>query len=393
MKNKKILLAVCGSIAFYKAFEILSTLKKEGFDVYVTLSDGAMNFVDYKAFDALCDHPVLCSKTEDWHKKLSHIEYSKIDLVLIAPASVNTINKLANGICDNVFMQTLIAASRSKYIIAPAANHRMLEHFSTQNSIEKLKEIGAVIIEPEYKVLACKEEGKGGLADVSKILYTIKREFFKDEFYKNKNVIITGGPTIEKIDDVRGITNFSSGKMAKALADAFYFAGANVTLITSVNFDVPYKTIKFETTIGLQSAISSVKINKDDIFIMSAAVNDYVPKYKSRGKLKKDDIGGVWNLKLTQNFDLLSDFALEFPDVKKVGFKLESDEDSAIDSAKEMLINKHLDAVCLNILNDNVKIGGDMNEIYFITREMNKKIKLNSKEKIAVDIMRLIKSL
>lgn len=393
MKNKKILLAICGSIAFYKAFEILSTLKKEGFDVYVALSDGALKFVDYKAFEALSEHPVLCSKTEDWQKGISHIEYSKIDLILIAPASVNTINKLANGICDNVFMQTLIAASRSKYIIAPAANHRMLEHFSTQNSFDKLKEVGAVIIEPENKILACKEEGKGALANLSTILYSLKREFYKDDFYKNKNVVITGGPTIEKIDDVRGITNFSSGKMAKALADAFYFAGANVTLITSINFDTPYKIIKFETTIGLQSAISSVKLRKNDIFIMNAAVNDYVPKFKSRGKIKKEDIGGLWNLKLTQNIDLLADFALEFPNVKKIGFKLESDEENALKSAKEMLINKHLDAVCLNILSDNVKIGGDASEIYFITREVNKKIKLSSKQNIAFDIVKMVKSL
>lgn len=139
MTRKKILLAVCGSISFYKAFEILSELKKENFDVYVALSEGVLKFVDYHAFDALCEHPVLCSKTEDWQEGLNHIEYAKMDLILVAPASVNTINKLAWGVCDNIFLQTLIA-SDAKILIAPAANEKMLTNPITKNCIHILKE-------------------------------------------------------------------------------------------------------------------------------------------------------------------------------------------------------------------------------------------------------------
>ena len=135
LKNKKILLAVCGSIAFYKAYEILSLLKKQGADVYVALSDGALKFCSIAGFEALSAHRVLSSTSEDWQAGVNHIAYAKMDLVLIAPASVNTINKLASGVCDNVFMQTLIAASAVPLVIAPAANNKMISHFATQNSL------------------------------------------------------------------------------------------------------------------------------------------------------------------------------------------------------------------------------------------------------------------
>ena len=213
LKNKKILLAVCGSIAFYKAFEILSLLKKQGADVYVALSDGALEFCSVSGFEALSEHKILSSQTQNWQDGVNHIAYSKMDLVLIAPASVNTINKLTAGICDNVFIQTLIAASHVPLVVAPAANNNMIEHFATQNSLEILKKNGALVVEPVLKTLACGDVGKGGLASPEVIVEAAIKRLSKPLF-AGKKVVITGGATTEKIDDVRAITNFSSGKMA-----------------------------------------------------------------------------------------------------------------------------------------------------------------------------------
>lgn len=391
MTRKKILLAVCGSISFYKAFEILSELKKENFDVYVALSEGVLKFVDYHAFDALCEHPVLCSKTEDWQEGLNHIEYAKMDLILVAPASVNTINKLAWGVCDNIFLQTLIA-SDAKMLIAPAANEKMLTNPITKNCIHILKEKRKVeFIEPVVKKLACGDVAKGGLADINTIIYAVKRAVTADNFYENKMVVITGGPTIEKIDDVRAITNLSSGKMGRALADAFYMLGADVTLISSVDFSVPYKLIKFDSSIGLKSALDSIRFKENSLLVMAAAVSDYTPRSRYKGKLKKEELGDLWTLRLGINNDILS--SIESKKLKKIGFKMESDQETALMSAKKTLIIKHLDAVCLNILDSVVKFGSDDTKITFITKNSEIKLKQAPKSELAMQIAELAKSL
>ena len=392
MAKKKVLLAVCGSISFYKSFEILSRLKKENFDVYVMLSEGALKFVNYKAYEALCDHPVLCSQTEDWQEGVNHIEYAKVDLVLIAPASVNTINKLAWGVCDNVFMQTLIA-TKAQLVIAPAANTKMLENPITKNCIEILQnKTNAILIDPVEKTLACGEFGKGALPEPKMIVSEVKRAIYEDKFYKNKLVVITGGPTIEKIDNVRGITNFSSGKLAKALADAFYYLGAEVILISSIEYDeLPYKLVKFESSIGLKSALESTKFRENSYLVMAAAVSDYIPKVRYKEKMKKEEIGEIWNLRLGLNDDIISSFRAM--GVKKIGFKLETDKENALNGAKKMLNEKGLDAVCLNVLDDVVKFGGDVTRITYITKTGETEIKTATKNEVAFQIAKLTKSL
>ena len=389
LKNKKVLLAVCGSISFYKAFEILSLLKKEEVDLYVMLSDGATKFVDYKAFEALCDHRVLCTATENWQEGLNHINYAKMDLIVVAPASVNTINKFAAGFCDNVFIETLIT-TRAPIIIAPAANDNMLENPITQASIKKLKENGVIFVEPVEKMLACKTVGKGGLADIDQIIYVIKRELYKEKAFENLNIYITCGPTYEKIDDVRVMSNLSSGKMGKALADAYYFLGANVFLISSIDFDVPYKLIKFESTIGLLSAIESQKMPRGSILLMAAAVSDYTTN-RVKGKLRKEDIGDILNLKLKQNIDVLSNIKTE--GIKKIGFKLETDKELAIENSKRTMIVKRLDAVCLNILDDFVKFGSDKTRISFVSKSGVQEVAYDTKLNIAFKIANLVKNL
>lgn len=390
LKDKKILLAVCGSIAFYKAYEILSLLKKQRADVYVMLSDGALKFCSALGFEALSDHKVLTSQSENWQEGLNHIAYGKTDLILIAPASVNTINKLAVGVCDNVFMQTLIA-SKAPVLIAPAANDKMINHFSTQKSFEFLKQNGVKFIDPIYKMLACKDIGKGALADNQTIIYEIKRALSEPKF-KGQKVIISGGATSENIDDVRAITNFSSGKTARALADSFYYAGADVTLVASFECEsVPYKTLKFKSSSELKNALES-ELKEANLLVMAAAVSDYLPETKFKGKLKKENLGENWRLNLKQNVDILG-YLSKFKKVKKIGFKMETDGKDALKNAKNMLVNKNLDAVCLNVLDENVKFGSEVSEITFITNKSERLIPLNGKENIALEIVNLASEL
>lgn len=389
LKNKKILLAVCGSIAFYKAFEILSLLKKQGADVYVALSDGALEFCSVSGFEALSEHKILSSQTQSWQDGVNHIAYSKMDLVLIAPASVNTINKLTAGICDNVFMQTLIAASHVPLVVAPAANNNMIEHFATQNSLEILKKNGALVVEPVLKTLACGDIGKGGLASPEVIIEAaIKR--LSRPLFAGKKVVITGGATTEKIDDVRAITNFSSGKMARALARAFYYAGAKVKLLASFETtNEPFKCLKFSSSSELLELCKS-ECEEANLLVMCAAVSDFVPT-KIDGKIKKEDVGESLNLSLKKNVDILQSLK-EFK-CKKIGFKLEISSESALKSARSMLEKKGLDAVCLNILGEKNGFASEQNEVNFITRGGETLLPLASKDEIAGHIVELAANL
>jgi len=389
LKNKKILLAVCGSIAFYKAFEILSLLKKQGADVYVALSDGALEFCSVSGFEALSEHKILSSQTQNWQDGVNHIAYSKMDLVLIAPASVNTINKLTAGICDNVFMQTLIAASHVPLVVAPAANNNMIEHFATQNSLEILKKNGALVVEPVFKTLACGDVGKGALASPEVIVEAAIKRLSKPLF-AGKKVVITGGATTEKIDDVRAITNFSSGKMARALTRAFYYAGAEVKLLASFETsNEPFLSLKFSSSGELLELCKS-ECEDANLLVMCAAVSDFVPT-KIDGKIKKEDVGESLNLNLKKNVDILQSLK-EFK-CKKIGFKLEISNENALKSARSMLEKKGLDTVCLNILGEKNGFASEQNEVNFITKNNEILLPLASKDEIAWRIVELAANL
>ena len=389
LKNKKILLAVCGSIAFYKAFEILSLLKKQGADVYVALSDGALEFCSVSGFEALSEHKILSSQTQNWQDGVNHIAYSKMDLVLIAPASVNTINKLTAGICDNVFMQTLIAASHVPLVVALAANNNMIEHFATQNSLEILRKNGALVVKPVLKTLACGDVGKGALASPEVIVEAVIKRLSRPLF-AGKKVVITGGATTEKIDDVRAITNFSSGKMARALARAFYCAGAEVKLLASFETSSePFECLKFSSSSELLELCKS-ECEEANLLVMCAAVSDFVPT-KIDGKIKKEDVKESLNLSLKRNVDILQSLK-EFK-CKKIGFKLEISSESALKSARSMLEKKALDAVCLNILGEKNGFASEQNEVNFITSGGETLLPLASKDEIAGRIVELAANL
>ncbi|MBZ7950406.1 bifunctional phosphopantothenoylcysteine decarboxylase/phosphopantothenate--cysteine ligase CoaBC [Campylobacter sp. LH-2024] len=377
---KTILLAVSGSIAFYKAYELISLFKKENIKVKVLLSQGVLKFANKLSFEALADE-ILSEENESWENKKNHIDFSKdCDLVLFAPASINSINKLALGIADNLFIQTLIASNKP-LIIAPAANTNMYNHFSTQNSLKLLQKNKALIIPPISKVLACKDEGIGALAEVEDIFNITKRELFKKNFWLNKSVVVSGGGTKEKIDDVRCISNFSSGKMAKSIADAFYFLGAKVIFLSSVNFKTSYEIYKFESSKDLKILLE--RFCESDFLIMAAAVSDFIPEFQ-KGKIKKNQFSNGFDLHLKLNEDLLKNVNFKG---KKIGFKMEFDTKNAIENAKKSLVEKNLNLVCLNILNKKNSFGSDKNEIHFISKDACIKSDFKDKKDLAFDLI------
>ena len=233
LKGKKILLGVTGSIAAYKACDVAREFIKAGASVKVVMSEASKRFVSPLTFEALTRESVLHEGTESWANELNHIDITKwADVFVIAPASANTINKLSKGIADNLLLQCALAFDKP-ILIAPAANTKMLENHQTKNSIKMLEVSDMTIIKSQNKLLACGDEGNGALADPKEIYYQTLKVLLKDDFWSERRVVVTSGGTIEKIDDVRFISNFSSGKMGHAIATALYLLGADVCLITT----------------------------------------------------------------------------------------------------------------------------------------------------------------
>ena len=393
LKDAKITLCVSSSISFYKAFEILSLLRRANAKVRVAMSEQTLKFCSPLAFEALSGECVLVGD----NKPLAHIEYAKCDLMIIAPATANTINKIALGIADNAMLSCILAC-RAPKLIAPAANTAMLENPATQNSLKVLKERGFVVVSSCEKTLACGDVGKGALASPKDIVLSAARMLGTNSRISTKNsriskVIITAGACYEMIDDVRAITNLSSGKMGLALAFAYYLRGFDVTLISSAQ-NLPksmenLEFLSFKSSADLLEILKNKKLAKDDLLVMAAAISDYIPSQKAKGKIKKS--GANLNLELKENIDILS--SLKELKCKKIGFKMEMDEQSALSSAKNMLENKALDAVCLNVLKAQNYFGSEQNEVLFITKNSQKMLKMASKHEIAAQIARLSENL
>ena len=400
LKDAKITLCVSSSISFYKAFEILSLLRRANAKVRVAMSEQTLKFCSPLAFEALSGECVLVGD----NKPLAHIEYAKCDLMIIAPATANTINKIALGIADNAMLSCILAC-RAPKLIAPAANTAMLENPATQNSLKVLKERGFVVVNSCEKTLACGDVGKGALASPKDIVLSAARMLgvnsriptgnsrIPSENSRIPKVIITAGACYEMIDDVRAITNLSSGKMGLALAFAYYLRGFDVTLISSAQ-NLPksmenLEFLSFKSSADLLENLKNKKLAKDDLLVMAAAISDYIPSQKAKGKIKKS--GANLNLELKENIDILS--SLKELKCKKIGFKMEMDEQSALSSAKNMLENKALDAVCLNVLKAQNYFGSEQNEVLFITKNSQKMLKMASKYEIAAQIARLSENL
>lgn len=410
LKNKKILVAVTGSIAIYKTLDLIRLYIKAGAIVRVIMSDAAKKFINPITFEAISQNKVLDETTENWDKAqdYNHIDIGKwSDIFVIAPASANTINSLANGLANNLLLQTALAYPRMK-LIAPAANTNMLKNPITQASLKMLKLCNYEIVSSVTKELVCKDVGDGAMAEPIDIFHATCKELLKDNYWINRKVVLSGGGTVEKIDDVRYISNYSSGKMATSLAKALYYKGADVCLVSTGGYEELPKDIhliKVESSSEMyEYLVDSIRVAKKGILtkptlmdnstpslilkrpflFMVAAVSDYVPSFAQKGKLKKELIGTSWNLELKQNMDILK--SLDKEGIISIGFKAEMDETTAINSATRMLENKNLDGVCLNILNEENSFGSENNTIELILKDNSFEFK-GSKLDISIEIL------
>jgi len=409
LKNKKILLAVTGSIAVYKSLELTRLFIKAGAEVKVVMSESAKKFITPLTFETLTSNQVLDDTNESWTNEHNHIKIGEwADVFVIAPATANTIAKLANAIADNILLQCALAFSRMK-VIAPSANTNMLENPITQANLKMLGIANYIILDTQTKELACKTVGDGAMAEPLNVFWATTRELLKEEFWADRRVIVTGGGTVEKIDDVRFISNFSSGKMASSMATALYCRGADVNLISTKfdnNLPEDVYTLDVEDTkemheylvdsirISKKGKLSKATLVRDEqihliqkrpYLFMAAAVSDYIPAFKQDGKLKKEMLGETWELGLKKNVDILN--SIDKEGISVVGFKAEMDETLANENALNMLKNKKLDAVCLNILKDSTSFGSDTNEIEFIRENTSVLIPSDEKLNVAFEIL------
>ena len=375
LKDKKILIGVTGSIAIYKTLDLIRLFIKSGAVVRVLMSESAKKFINPITFEAISQNKVLDESSESWDKSqnYNHIDITKwADILVIAPASANTINKISCGIADNLLLQTVLACKK-KIIIAPAANTNMIENPITIQSINNLKNLGFEVLQTQTKELVCKDVGNGAMLEPIDIFHKTCKELLKTSYWENRRVVLSGGGTVEKIDDVRYISNFSSGKMASSLATALYYLGADVSLVITRGYENIPKDIDLQIVdssqtmfLALQDKLALKSLKKSFLF-MVAAVSDYIPKEKFDGKLKKEKLGETWSLELSKNIDILA--TLNKSEIYSIGFKAEMDKKEAKSNAQNMLKNKNLDAVCLNILDENNSFGSQNNNIELILKD------------------------
>jgi len=390
LTGKSVLLGVTGSISAYKACDLARLFIKAGAEVHVVMTGSAERFVSALTFEALTRNAVLTESSESWSSELNHIDIGKkCDVFVVAPATANTLNKLSKGIADNILTQTVLAF-KGEMLVAPAANTQMLANHYTTGSLKMLGVNDYTIIKPQEKVLACGDLGNGALAEPEEIFFETARALLREDFWADRRIVVTGGGTREKIDEVRYISNFSSGKMAKSICLSLYLKGADVCYISTMGSEGLPSDIYIIDTETAEEVLDYTKdairvskkgkmskpsmnssdrhlIQKEPYLFMVAAIADFTPKFPQEGKLKKSMLGESWNIELKQTTDILS--SIDKTDIKTVAFKAEMDSQEGLNNAINLLTQKNVDAVCYNLLQDATSFGGDENEITFITKE------------------------
>ena len=388
--QKCVLVGVSSSIAAYKSVQLVSDLLKKGYDVEVMMTENATKFITPLTFSSLTKHKTVYEMFEDdIDYDIKHISLAKkADVLIIAPATANVIAKLANGIADD-FLTTTVLASKAPKIIAPAMNTNMYENEITKANLAKLKEMGFIIIEPEYGLLACKDEGKGKLANISTLIEVIESALVKDKYLKGKKVIVTAGPTKEAIDPVRFITNHSSGKMGYAIARAAYALGAEVTLVSGeLDLDKPYgvNMVQVKSAKEMFEAMKELYADSDYV-IMAAAVADYRPLEYACGKIKKNS--SSLELKLTKTDDILAYLGQHKTHQKLCGFAMETDD--LLENAKHKFDIKNCDLLIANDLSEEgAGFKHDTNAVYIISAQEVKKMPLMAKSDLAYLILKAL---
>ena len=396
LKDKKILIAVTGSIAAYKIASLVRLLIKAKAEVQVIMTESAKEFITPLTLSTLSKKPVYFSfyKSEngEWN---NHVELGLwADYMLIAPASANTIAKMSTGICDSLLMATYLSA-KCPVAFAPAMDLDMYQHPSTQENIEKLIAFGNEFIAPGTGELASGLSGEGRMAEPEELLAFLENKFNPINFYSQKNILVTAGPTHEAIDPVRFIGNASSGKMGYALAEAFAEKGANVTLISGpTNLKINHPNIKKIAITSASEMFEAVKVNfaNSDITVMAAAVADYSPTHQATEKIKKttDNL----QIALSKTIDILQYVGEQKKaDQLTIGFALETTNELV--NAQNKLKSKNADLIILNSLNDEgAGFNVDSNKITMIDKNGQiEAFELKSKNKVAQDILQKITQL
>ncbi|MDZ7626129.1 MAG: bifunctional phosphopantothenoylcysteine decarboxylase/phosphopantothenate--cysteine ligase CoaBC [Ignavibacteriaceae bacterium] len=390
LAGKKILLGVTGCIAAYKSCLIVRELIKRGAEVKVVMTPSATEFITPLTLATLSQNEVIVntfppSQKDGTNLSTWHIDYALwADLMLVAPATINTIAKISYGFADNA-LTTLVTALRSPLLIAPAADVDMFNNPINKENLEKLERLGHYIIYPESGELASGLSGEGRLADTNKIIDAV--ELILSGYSKDlmgKKILVSAGPTYEDIDPVRFIGNRSSGKMGYAIAKAAYLRGAEVTLISGPSSQSIYpeiKMIKVRSASEMERAVKK-EIDKNDLLIMSAAVSDFRPIKSASNKIKKEK--GIMDLKLELNPDILS--SIKTKKTKIIGFALETQNE--LSNAKKKLNEKHLDMIVLNSPGKESGFEVDTNKVTLIKQDgKTNKLPLLSKFQVANKIL------
>ena len=387
LENKNILIGITGGIAAYKICTLIRLYKKAGANVRVVVTPNALNFVTKLTLQTLSGNEVYVDNFEIDEYKPEHIALPESDIFVIAPASANTIGKIANGICDNLLLSTACAFSKP-ILLAPAMNNNMWNNPFVQENLQKLKSHGYHILEPETGYLACGVNAVGRMKEPEDIFEATSTIFAEKQILKNKKILITAGGTKEKIDPVRFISNASSGKMGMALADIAYDMGAEVTLISTFAVNKPYKNIVAETALEMEKLVKEY-FSMQDCVIMAAAVSDYRVENVSEQKIKKDsNENSEVTLKLIKNPDILQGIcSINNGKTKIVGFCAESE--NLLENAKAKIQKKGCDLLVANdISRKDIGFNVDENEVYIIDKALNiKHIEKNTKNNIAKRIL------
>lgn len=397
LKGKHIILGVTGGIAAYKSVTLLRLLTKAGAEVQVVMTPAAKEFVAPVTFASLSQKPVVSefftANTGEWH---SHVDLGLwADAMVVAPATASTIGKMANGIADNMLVTTYLSAKEPVWI-APAMDLDMMRHPSTVANIERLRSFGNHIIEPGSGALASGLSGKGRMAEPEEIVATLESHFATAGSMTGKTVTITAGPTREKLDPVRFLSNFSSGKMGYALAEEAARRGARVILVSGpVALEARNPLIEVRRVESAEEMLAEARkaFAGSDIAIMCAAVADYRPAAVSPSKLKRGDSPAM-TLELVRNPDIAATLGSEKrPGQTLVGFALETDD--AIAHGADKLRRKNLDMIVVNSLADKgAGFGTDTNLVTIITADGRRTAgTLKPKSAVAADIIDSIETL
>lgn len=368
LSGKKVLIGITAGIAAYKICELIRMFKRQNAFVRVVCTPNALNFVSKLTLQTLSQNDVGVDEFNIAQYKPEHISYAdEADVMVIAPATANTIGKLANGICDNL-LTSIACAFKKPILLAPAMNTGMWENCFVQENIQKLKNSGYQILEPERGFLACGTDGKGRLCDLNTIFEATVKILNTGKKLIGQKIVITAGGTIEEIDSVRYISNYSSGKMGIALADCAYSQGADVILVSTVETQKPYRVVKVKSAQEMEEAVNK-EFDGATCIIMAAAVADYRAKEIINHKMKKTEQDEI-SVQLVKNPDILKNLCQRKSENKPVivGFCAESE--NLLQNAKEKITRKGCDFLVANdISRKDIGFSSDYNEVSILKKD------------------------